>query len=45
MPPVLLPLLLALAAEPKDLDEKDPILERALGILREKLGKAGEKKG
>ncbi len=33
------------AADPKDFEEKDPILERALEILRGKVGKPGEKKG
>lgn len=33
------------AAEPKDFEDKDPILERALEILRGKSGKAAEKKG
>ena len=32
-------------AVPKDFEEKDPILEKALGILREKIGKPGERKG
>jgi len=31
------------AAEPKDFEEGDPILERALEVLRGKVGKAGEK--
>jgi hypothetical protein len=33
------------AAEPKEFEEKDPILEKALEILRGKVGKPGGKKG
>jgi hypothetical protein len=33
------------SAEPKDFEERDPILERALELLREKMGKPGEKHG
>jgi hypothetical protein len=32
------------AAEPKDFEQRDPILERALAVLREKIRKPGDKK-